>query len=216
MTTNALEKMRYIFYALLVRPALLFLLGFNIRHLERLKAPGPHLIAANHNSHLDALVLISLFKARDLHKVKLVAAKDYWCKTPFLTWFSINIIGIIPIDRKAQPGSDPTAAVIHAIDDGFTVIIFPEGSRGDPEKRQPLKYGIGKILQARPEIAVTPVFMHGLGKSLPRGEKVFVPFICEINIGEDLLWQGDRSSFIAELETVFISLEQEISPKAWL
>src|ERR1700754_49686 len=100
MTGKLLIIARIIFYVLIIRPLLLVLLGFNARHLERLEVRGPHLVAANHNSHLDALVLMSLFKARDIPNIKFVAAKDYFCRTKFLTWFSLNIIGIIPIDRK--------------------------------------------------------------------------------------------------------------------
>ncbi len=214
MKTNYHDLMRQIFYALLVRPFLLLALGLNVRHLDRLKVREGHLIVANHNSHLDALALMSLFKLHDIPKVKLVAAKDYFCRTPLLTWLSLHVLGIIPIDRQGG-NSDPLAPVILALHQGYTVIMFPEGSRGEPEKIQPLKYGIAKILQQNPDISVTPIFMHGLGKSLPRGEALLVPFICEINIGDPLKWEGDRAGFIFSLERKLSELSQEISPKAW-
>lgn len=208
--------LRLIFYALLVRPFLIIFLGLSTRNLDRLNVhDGAHLVAANHNSHLDAMVLMSLFKLRDIHKVKLVAAKDYFCRNALSTWFSLNIIGIIPIDRKGG-SDDPLAPVMQALDEGYTVVIFPEGTRGEPEKRQPLKYGITKVLEAHPEVKITPVFMHGLGKSLPRGEGLLVPFVCEINVGEELSWTGDRSQLISSLETTFDALEQEMEPKEWL
>lgn len=199
----------------LVRPLMILFLGLNVRNLERLKVGGPHLIAANHNSHLDALVLMSLIRTRDIPKVKLVAAKDYFCRTPFTTWFSLNIIGVIPIDRKGE-SADPIAPVRAALNEGYTVVMFPEGSRGEPEQRQPLKYGITKILEAIPQVSVTPVFMYGLGKSLPRGEGCFVPFVCDINIGDPLVWAGDRGEFVARLEQNFIALAAEIAPKPWV
>ncbi len=214
MNTNKHDVMRQLFYGLIVKPFLLLTLGFNVRHLDRLKAQKRHLIAANHNSHLDALVLMSLFRLEDIPKVKLVAAKDYFCRNSFMTWFSLHIIGIIPIDRQGET-SDPLAPVVQALDDGYTVVMFPEGSRGEPEKIQPLKYGIAKILHKNPDITVTPVFMHGLGKSLPRGEALLVPFICEVNVGEPLQWEGDRVSFISALENRLSELAQEISPKPW-
>ncbi len=205
---------RQLFYTLLIRPLLLLLLGFNVRHYERLKAKGAHIIAANHNSHLDAMVLMSLFRFHDIPKIKLVAARDYWCRTPLLEWISLNIIGVIPIDRKRE-SKDPLAPVMQALSDGYTVAIFPEGTRGEPEKRQELKYGIAKILKARPEISVTPVFMYGLGKSLPRGETLLVPFVCEINIGKKLEWNGNKTEFMDALEKSFAKLEKEIAPKEW-
>jgi len=215
MRPAPLDLIRQIFYAAIVRPLLLLFLGFNIRHLERLKADGPHIIAANHNSHLDSLVLTSLFRFRDIPRVKLVAARDYWCRTPTLTWFALNIVGIIPIDRKLERGSDPFGPILSALDSGYTVVIFPEGSRGEPEQRQPLKHGIARIVEQRPGITVTPVFLYGLGKALPRGEAIFVPFICEMNIGEPLRWCGERRHFIAMLDDSFSDLAEEIAPRPW-
>lgn len=206
---------RQLFYVLIVRPVLMILLGLNVRNLERLSVKPRQIIAANHNSHLDALALMSLIKFRDIPKVKLVAAKDYFCRTPFLAWASLNLIGVIPIERNAAEGADPLAPVIRAIEEGYTVVMFPEGTRGEPEKRQKLKYGIAKLLQAMPDVTVTPVFMHGLGKSLPRGEALLVPFVCQINVGEALSWGGDRAAFIAMLKESFSDLEKELAPKGW-
>lgn len=218
MNQNIIRILRYIFYGFIIRPILLIILGFNVRHIKRLNAKGPHLIAANHNSHLDTMVLMSLFRLQDLPNVKVVAAKDYFCRGRLLTWFSINIIGIIPIDRKGGE-KDPLAPVHEALDEGYIVVLFPEGSRGAPEKRTSLKYGISKILENRPDIAITPVFMYGLGKSLPRGEALLVPFICEINIGTPITWVGEgksaRKALITALESSFDTLEKEMEPKTW-
>ena len=197
-----------------MKPLLLLLLGFNVRNFERLKA-GPYtLIAANHNSHLDAMVLMSLFSFRDLPRVKVVAAKDYFCKTPFTTWLSLNLIGIIPLDRKGEE-EDPLAPVREAMEQGYTVIMFPEGSRGDPEKMQPLRFGVAKLLEVYPQSKIIPVYMHGLGKSLPRGQNFLVPFICDVNIGEPVAWQTDKVAVMAALENTYKALAGEIAPKAW-
>lgn len=214
MQETIIKALRHTFYGVILRPILVILLGLNVRNLKRLTIDEPRLIAANHNSHLDALVLMSLFKLRDLPRVKVVAAKDYFCRTRFLTWFSINIIGIIPIERKVKNG-DPLGPIREAIDGGYTVVIFPEGTRGKPEQRQPLKNGIAKFVQSRPDTIVTPIFMHGLGKSLPRGEALLVPFVCEINVGEPLLWEGDRIKLVTALDDAFGRLAEEMEPKEW-
>lgn len=206
--------LRCFFYGVFVRPILLIVLGFNARNIERLKPRGAHLIAANHNSHLDAMVLMSLFKLSDLSKVKVVAAKDYFCKTSLMAWFAINVIGIIPIDRGGE-NENPIQPVMDALDQNLTVIIFPEGSRGDPEQQAPLKYGITKVLEAKPEVQITPVYMYGLGKALPRGEALLVPFVCEINIGKSLRWEDDRTKLIENLQDSFHALKNEIEVKAW-
>lgn len=212
---NKFDLPRQLFFMLIVRPVLMILLGLSARHLERLTVKPRHAIAANHNSHLDALVLMSLIKFRDIPKVKLVAAKDYFCRKPLRTWISMNLIGVIPIERNPKEGEDVLEPVKKAIADGYTLVIFPEGTRGEPEKRQPLKYGIAKLVQEIPDMTVTPVFMHGLGKSLPRGEALLVPFVCQVNVGQEIGWGGDRAAFIALLEKSLSELEKELDPKEW-
>lgn len=211
---SIIPALRYFYYGFLIRPLLLIILGLNVRHLERLEAGPGRLIAANHNSHLDAMVLMSLFRMKDLPKVKVVAARDYFCRTKLREWLSMNIIGIIPIDRD-KSADDPLAPVLGAIDGGYTVIMFPEGSRGEPEERQKLKYGIAKLLELRPHITITPVFMYGLGKSLPRGDALLVPFVCEINIGEAFGWNGERQAVIDSLDNAYTALAEEIQPRPW-
>lgn len=206
--------LRYLFYGIIVQPILMIILGFNARNIDRLRPKDSHLIAANHNSHLDALVVMSLFKLSDLPKLKVVAAKDYFCRTSWMEWFSVNIIGIIPIDRSGE-AENPTQPLLDALDDGYTVIIFPEGSRGEPEQQAPLKYGIAKTLEERPQIKMTPVYMYGLGKALPRGEALLVPFVCDVNVGEDLSWEGDRKKLIEALEDSFEGLKEEMAVKPW-
>ena len=205
--------LRLAFFVCFVRPLLVLILGLNIRHLERLRAvAGGHLVAANHNSHLDALVLLSLFQLKDLPRVKIVAAKDYFCKTPLRTWLSLNLIGIIPIDRQGGT-ADPLAPVAEALGQGRTVIMFPEGSRGEAEVRQPFRFGIAKLLEQFPAVKITPIYLHGLGKALPRGESLLVPFNCNGSVGEDIAWDGDRASLIARLEAVFDALAAEVAPR---
>jgi len=178
---------KVLFFCLLVKPLVLLLLGLNLRGRERLPLSGPAIIAANYNSHLDALVLMSLFPLHLIHKIRPVAAADYFLSNRVLAWLARYCIGIIPIDRSGKAAKAQLFAACHAaLDAGDIVILFPEGSRGEPEKFGPLKKGLFYLLEDRPQIPVIPVVMHGLGKALPRGEALLVPFNCDVMVGEML------------------------------
>lgn len=205
--------LRWLFFAGPVRLLVLLVLGLNVRHRERLPAQGPAIIVANHNSHLDTLTLISLMPLSLLPKVRPVAALDYFMKTKFLAWFATRIIGILPIDR--QGGGNPLAGPNAALKRGEILVLFPEGSRGEPEKLTEFKRGVALLVKENPDVPVIPVFMHGLGKSLPKGTWVIVPFICDIFIGERVAWTDDSKRFMRDLRQAIDGLAAEGHFAAW-
>jgi len=205
---------RLLFY-IFVKIAVLVLLGLNVRRKELLPASGPAIIVANHNSHLDTLVLISLFPLKKLSKIHPIAAADYFLRNPVLAWFSSRIIGIIPIIRgKASKAYDPLKPCCDALDNGDIIILFPEGTRGEPEQVSQFKKGVSHLAERYPTIPVTPVFIYGLGKALPKGDALLVPFFCDIFIGKSLGFGGNRQEFMDELSEQFkvLANEKEIAP----
>lgn len=189
--------LKHLFFWLVVRPIVLVLLGLNVRRRELLPRDGPAIVVANHNSHLDTVVLMTLLPAGLLPRVRPVAAADYFLRNRLLAWFSLEVIGILPVSRGGrEPGSDPLAGANAALARGEVVILFPEGTRGEPEALVGLKTGVAHLALAHPEAAVVPVFLHGLGKSLPKGAFLPVPFFCDVFVGEPLFggdrrWAGD-------------------------
>lgn len=186
--------LKVLFFGLIVRPVVLLILGLNVRNRHKLPLEGPALLAPNHNSHLDTMVLLSLYPLSVIHKVRPVAATDYFMANPLIAWFSLKVIGIIPLDRSGKAQRDDLFKdCMEAFDNGDILIVFPEGSRGEPEQIKPLKKGIYYLLKDKRDILVTPVLMHGLGKALPRGEALLVPFNCDVIVG-DAIAVGDSSA----------------------
>lgn len=205
--------LRRIFFAGPVRLLILLIMGLNVRGRDKLPSKGPAIIVANHNSHLDTLTLISLLPSELLPQIRPVAALDYFLKNKALAWFALNIIGILPINREG--GSNPLATANAALANGSILILFPEGSRGEPEKRAEFKRGVALLVKENPAVPVTPVFMHGLGKALPKGTKLFVPFVCDVFIGDPVPWKDNSKLFMEDLRGAIDGLEAQGQFPPW-
>lgn len=208
--------LRFLFFALLIRPILLVICGLNVRHRERLKCAGPALVVANHNSHLDALALICLFPLSRLSKLRPVGAKDYFFRNRWLAWFSTRILGVLPLDRDQKSGRrDLLAPISDALRDDQIVFLFPEGTRGEPEELSEFKTGIAHLAKRHEGVPVLPIFFHGLGKALPRGEALLVPFFLDVYVGRPLHWSGNKADFMEQLTRQMRGLAAEGNFPAW-
>jgi len=202
--------LKILFMLLIVKPVILIVLGLNIRHREKLPLTGPAVLAANHNSHLDTMVLMSLYPLSKVHRVRPVAAADYFLKNKLMAWFSLNCIGIIPLERSGKVEKEMLFKTCHeALDNGDILIIFPEGTRGDPDQMSGIKKGLFHLIKERPETKVSPVVMHGLGKALPKGEAVLVPFNCDVVIADEIPITQDPNEFVESIATTFDELLSE-------
>ncbi len=198
------QIIRFLFLFLVIKPLSLFILGLNIKGQKNLPRKGPALIIANHNSHLDTIVVMSLFPIEKGFQIRPVAAYDYFCKNRFIKWFSMNIMGIIPIKREIQSaGEDPFLEVHRAFQRGEIVLFFPEGTRGEPEKMSPIKAGIFRLMKGYDAVPITPIVLTGLGKALPRCDALFVPFHVNVDIGEAFFASSTRLTFIEHIKRSF-------------
>ncbi|WP_343802475.1 lysophospholipid acyltransferase family protein [Marinobacterium maritimum] len=197
-----------LFVLLIAKPLVNLALGINLRQLEKLPRQGPYILAANHNSHLDVLVLLSLFPISAVHRVRPVAAADYFLSNPLRAWFSLHVLGIIPLQRTPDRKNLDTlfGQCSESLDKGEILIIFPEGSRGKPEVMGPIKKGIYRLLKDRQDCAVMPIMMRGLGRALPRGTARLVPFNCDVVIGQSMTELGDPAKFVSRLQADFDEL----------
>jgi len=189
-------------YSLIMRNVLKLFTGIKMIDRQNLLLKEPCIIVGNHNSHLDTVVILSSLPSRQLIKTHPIAAGDYFGKTPMkagLTRFFVNAI-LIPRSRPkaGETGADPIQLMVDVLDKGDSLLLFPEGSRGEPEKFQKFKRGVGLVLEQRPGIPFIPVYMKGLGKVLPKGDPVPVPFDSYIHVGKPVYPQGKTAQEIVE------------------
>jgi 1-acyl-sn-glycerol-3-phosphate acyltransferase len=204
--------LRLLFFAMIVRPIVLVIIGLRVINLANLPRSGPAIICANHNSHLDTMVLMTIFPLGLLAKLRPVAATEYFLRNPLLAWFALHIIGIIPLRRSQLKGTehplDPCSA---ALERGEILIIYPEGSRGEPESIASFQSGIAHLAKRHPNVPIYPVFIYGLGKVLPKGEKILVPFFCDMTIGTSIFWGGSKQIFMDLLHHKMQELSTQIN-----
>lgn len=202
--------LKKIFFALFVKPLVFLIMGINLKGAQNIPSQRPYVLVANHNSHLDTLILMSLFPLSMLKYIHPVAAADYFFKNRYLGWFALNIIGIIPVTRESKLSkTNPLKGAVDALNDNEILIIFPEGSRGEAEQMSHFKTGVAHLAKMFPTVPIVPISIYGAGKSLPRGGALFVPFVADIEIGKPLYYDDSTvPQFTHELEMTISSMHQ--------
>jgi 1-acyl-sn-glycerol-3-phosphate acyltransferase len=209
--------LRFLFWILIGRPLVLVVLGLTVRNLTGLPRQGPAIVVANHNSHLDTFVLMTLFPLRQVHRLRPVAAADYFLRNRALAWFTLNIVNMIPLDRKrvGKRGEDPLEDCAKALQAGEILLVYPEGTRGETEALAKFKGGVARLKEQHPEVPVVPVYMQGLARALPKGEIALVPVVVDVFVGEAVAWSGNRQAFTQALQESVTALAAAAPSRNW-
>jgi 1-acyl-sn-glycerol-3-phosphate acyltransferase len=149
------------------RPVARVVAPATVRGLEHLRHAEPPLIfAANHASHLDTPLLLTTLPAHIRHHTVVAAASDYFFDR---TWKSVVwsfALAAIPIERsRVNRRSADVAAEL--LEDGWNLVIFPEGGRSPDGWAQPFRGGAA-YLGRRTGCPVVPVYLHGTRHILPK------------------------------------------------
>jgi 1-acyl-sn-glycerol-3-phosphate acyltransferase len=212
-----IRVLRFLFWILIGRPLVLVVLGLNVRNLKALPRHGPAIVVANHNSHLDTFVLMTLFPLSLLHRLRPVAAADYFLKNRLRAWFTLNIVNMIPLDRTrvGKRGMDPLEDCLKALAAGEILLVYPEGTRGETEALAKFKGGVARLKEQFPDMPVVPVYMQGLSRVLPKGEFTLVPVVVDVFIGEAVAWTGNRQAFTQALQDSVTALAAAAPSRTW-
>ncbi len=142
---------------------------------------------SNHTSHFDCMVLLSVLPSGVRKSVRPCAAADYWSKTAVRRWISGRILRVLLVEReKITRANNPLHKIFESLDEGDSLIIFPEGGRSDGSHVGPFRSGLYHIGKGRPDVELVPVYIDNANRILPKGEIVPLPFICSITFGEPI------------------------------
>ena len=194
----------------LVRPVIAGLAQPDRKGLDRLAdLEGPVIFAANHHSHLDAGLLITSLPEPYRHQVFAAAAADYFFDTRVKATASALVLNAIPIERT-KVGRRSAEQAAELIDDGWSMIIFPEGGRSPDGWGQPFRGGAA-YLAIKCGVPVVPIHLAGTGRILPKGKNRPKPQRTVVTFGTPLrAAEGERSqSFSDRIESAVAALADE-------
>lgn len=203
--------LQMIFFIFIVKPILTLFFGVRVIGRENLQANKPFVIVANHSSHLDALALLSIFPLSQLNRIRPVAAGDYFLRNKYIAWLALNIFNIIPISRRnITRATNPLPKMLEILNSNQSLIIFPEGTRNtDISERGKFLPGVSHIVMHAPEVEVLPIYLINLGRCLPKGEWIPIPFFCEIIIGQPFTPKGSKGEILEAIKNAVLALEPE-------
>ena len=200
-STSQLRDLAQIaFFALVVRPFMALFIGLRVRGREHLGVPDPFVLVANHSSHLDTLSLLSLFPLRRLKRLRPCAAADYFGRNRVVLALSRTFFNILPIARAhIRPEDHPIHRMCEALGRGDSLLLFPEGTRGTGAQMGELRPGVAHLAERVPGITVVPAYLENMGRALPKGEFLPVPFFCEVRLGAPRHLTGTREQMLETL-----------------
>lgn len=170
---------------------------------------------ANHTSNGDMPMIWSVLPAQMRRDTRPVAAADYWLKTPLRAFAGAEVFRAVLVDRRAEARTeDPMAKIIQALDEGSSLIIFPEGNRNmTDDLLLPFKAGLFNMAKAHPNVDLVPTWVANLNAIMPKGEVIPLPLICTVTFGTPIHVQPDESKddFLHRARTSLAELAPENS-----
>ncbi|MES2424396.1 MAG: lysophospholipid acyltransferase family protein [Pseudomonadota bacterium] len=165
---------------------------------------------ANHQSHADLVMIWAALPLELRGITRPIAAKDYWTQTPFKKWITTAVFNAIYVDRSKTSDQDPLEPLIEALTNGDSVILFPEGTRGNAEEPQAFKAGLYNLAMRFPDVVLVPAWINNVQRVMPKGEVVPVPILCSVTFGAPIKVEADeeRRVFLDRARSAVIALRE--------
>ena len=176
-------------------------------------APRQRVYFANHVSNADMPMIWTVLPPHLRKQTRPVAAADYWLTSRLRAFAGAGIFRAVLIDRRPETrNDDPMAAINQALDEGASLIIFPEGLRNQgPEPLQKFKSGLYNIARSHPQVELVPTWIANLNSVMPKGEVIPLPLMCSIIFGEPVAAHDgeERRDFLDRAAAALLALKPE-------
>lgn len=200
----------------LTRPAVHLLASPMVRGAELLQlAEQPVVLVANHGSHLDTPLLLSVLPPEVRHRTVVAAAADHFFDRRWKAHLWAGLLGAIPVERQRVSRRSADAATA-LVDEGWSLLIFPEGGRSPDGWQQEFRGGAA-YLAVRTGRPVVPVHLAGTHGILPKGGTRLRRAQTTVTFGTPLhVEEGeDARRFAVRVEEAVAALAAEARTDWW-
>jgi len=170
--------------------------GADVQWLWRPAAPLPRIYFANHTSHLDALVLWAALPEPIRSLTHPVAAQEYWQRSRLRRYLASDIFGSVLVPRSSGApfaGRGVLSTLLRQLEEGASLILFPEGARGDGAEIADFKSGLYQLCRERAGLEAVPVYLENLNRVLPKGRFLPTPSRSRVIFGSPLRLDPDET-----------------------
>jgi len=176
--------------------------------------PRQRVYYSNHTSNGDMPMIWSVLPPALRREVRPVAAADYWLKNKLRAFVGPEVFNCVLIDRRPEVDDKPMDKILAALDEGSSLIIFPEGNRNMTDADLlPFKAGLYNMGLARPDIDLVPTWVANLNTIMPKGEIIPLPLICTVTFGAPVHVQDGESKddFLTRAAKALSDLKPEVA-----
>lgn len=207
---------RVLLVEFVTRPGIALLARPKVEGLDRLAhLHEPAIFAANHQSHVDTPLLLSVLPDRWRHHTVVAGAADYFFDTRLKSTLFALSINAIPLERT-RVSRDSVNRAAALLRDGWSLVIFPEGGRSPDGWAQQHTAGAA-WLAVRTGRPVVPVHIAGTRDILPRNSSHLRPGATRVNFGRPLRPGADTDArdLASRVEAAIAALADEGSTDWW-
>jgi len=172
--------------------------GANSRWIDCPADPRQRLYFANHTSHLDFVALWAALPEPIRVQTRPVAAREYWMRNGMRSFLATNVFQSVLVSRTEAAGRNLLSPLLDELERGSSLILFPEGTRGNGDEVGEFKSGLYHLCRSNPDIEAVPVYLENLNRILPKGEFLPVPLLSRVTFGPPIRPQVDegKSEFL--------------------
>jgi len=215
---------RSILQAVLVLPLTRLFAHISVSGLEHVRGlSGPVIFASNHQSHMDTPVILAAMPRAVRRRVAPAMAKEFFTAhffpagvglrdrsvTSLVYYLAVLAFHAFPLPQREAGARDTLKYIGGLASDGFSILIFPEGQRGETGPLKPFRPGVGMI-GSRLSLPVVPVRLDGVDRVLHTGWRMAKPGPVRVTFGSPITLTGDDYAAMArQLERAVMDLARK-------